>query len=82
MALMITAECISCDACVSECANKAISQGEDIYVIDSALCSECVPEHDQQQCAAVCPVECCVPDPDHSETRAQLEEKYKRIHAA
>jgi ferredoxin len=82
MALMITAECINCDACVPECPNKAISQGEDIYIIDPALCSECVPEHDQQQCAAVCPVECCVPDPDHKETREQLEEKYKRIHAA
>ncbi|OFV82764.1 MAG: ferredoxin [Acidobacteria bacterium RBG_13_68_16] len=82
MALMITAECINCDACVSECPNKAISQGEDIYIIDTALCSECVPEHDQQQCAAVCPVECCVPDPDHKETREQLEEKYKLIHAA
>ncbi len=82
MAYMITAECISCDACVSECPNQAISQGEDIYVIDAERCSECVPEHDQQQCAAVCPVECCVTDPNHQETRDQLEEKYKKVHAA
>jgi ferredoxin len=82
MAYMITAECISCDACVPECPNDAISQGEDIYVIDAEKCTECVPQHEQQQCVAVCPVDCCVPDPNHQETREQLEEKYKRLHAA
>ena len=81
MSLMITEECISCDACVPECPNEAISQGEDIYVIDAARCSECVPVHDQQQCAVVCPVNCCVPDPNHKETREQLETKYKTLHA-
>ncbi len=80
MAFMITEECISCDACVAECPNQAISQGEDIYVIDSARCSECVPAHDQQQCAVVCPVNCCVADPNHKETRDQLEAKYKSLH--
>jgi len=81
MSLMITEECISCDACVPECPNEAISQGEDIYVIDAVRCSECVPVHDTQQCAVVCPVNCCVPDPNHTETREQLETKYKTLHA-
>jgi ferredoxin len=34
MALIITDECINCDVCEPECPNGAISQGEDIYVID------------------------------------------------
>ena len=34
MALIITDECINCDVCEPECPNDAISQGEEIYVID------------------------------------------------
>jgi len=80
MALMITEECINCDACVSECPNEAISEGDDIYVIDPAKCTECIPVHDDPQCAAVCPVDCCVADPDHEESRDELEAKYKGLH--
>lgn len=42
MALMITDECINCDVCEPECPNEAISQGEEIYVIDPNLCTQCV----------------------------------------
>ena len=34
MATMITDECINCGACEPECPNSAITQGDDIYVID------------------------------------------------
>ncbi len=34
MATVITEECINCGACEPECPNGAISQGDDIYVID------------------------------------------------
>ena len=80
MAFMITEDCINCDACVPECPNEAISQGDSIYVIDAARCTECVPVHDQQQCAVVCPVDACVVDPNAHETRDQLEAKYKSLH--
>ena len=80
MAYHITEECISCDACVSECPNEAISEGDPIYVIDSDKCTECVGFFDEAQCAAVCPVDCCVTDPDHQETEEQLLEKKKRLH--
>ncbi len=36
MATLITEECINCGACEPECPNGAISQGDDIYVIDPA----------------------------------------------
>ena len=39
MALIITDECINCDVCEPECPNGAISQGDEIYVIDPDSCS-------------------------------------------
>ncbi|HHF42136.1 MAG: ferredoxin [Candidatus Aminicenantes bacterium] len=80
MAYMITEECINCGACEPECPNQAITAGDEIYVIDPEKCTECVPVYDESQCAAVCPVDACVPDPNHKETREELEEKYKAIH--
>ena len=40
MATTITDECINCGACEPECPNEAISEGDDIYIIDAALCTE------------------------------------------
>ena len=82
MALTITEECINCDVCEPECPNDAISQGDEIYVIDPDKCTECVGHYDEPQCQQVCPVDCIIPDPDHRETKEQLLEKYKRLMAA
>ena len=60
MAMKITDECISCGACEPECPTEAISEADDIYVIDTALCVECEGYFDTQQCIEVCPVECIV----------------------
>jgi len=79
MALMITDECIACGACISECPNEAISEGEP-YVINPDLCTECVGFFDTPQCVEVCPVDCIIADPDHEETQEQLLEKKKKIH--
>jgi ferredoxin len=79
MALVITDECINCDVCEPECPNGAISQGEEVYVIDPALCTECVGHFDTPQCLSVCPVECIHQDPAHPETRDDLWQKYLRL---
>jgi ferredoxin len=76
MALIITDECINCDVCEPECPNDAISQGEEFYVIDPSLCTECVGHHEESQCVEVCPVDCIILDPDIVETRDQLYKKY------
>lgn len=81
MAYMITEECINCAACEPECPNEAISVGDEIYEINPDLCTECVGHFDESQCAAVCPVDCCVPDPDHKETKEELMVKYKKLTA-
>ena len=80
MATIITEECINCGACEPECPNQAISQGEDIFVIDPLLCTECVGFHDEEACAAVCPVDCCIPDPNNLETEEALLARAQKIH--
>ena len=80
MATIITEECINCGACEPECPNKAISQGEDIFVIDPKLCTECVGFHDEEACAAVCPVDCCVPDPAIVESESTLYDRAVKLH--
>ena len=80
MAYLINEECISCGACEPECPNEAITAGDEIYEIEAAKCTECVPVFNEQQCVAVCPTDACVPDPDNKESREELEAKYKGIH--
>nr|VFK21118.1 MAG: 4Fe-4S dicluster domain-containing protein [Candidatus Kentron sp. LPFa]VFK65599.1 MAG: 4Fe-4S dicluster domain-containing protein [Candidatus Kentron sp. UNK]VFK71587.1 MAG: 4Fe-4S dicluster domain-containing protein [Candidatus Kentron sp. UNK] len=79
MALMITEECINCDVCEPECPNGAISPGDETYVIDPDLCTECVGHYENSQCTEVCPVDCILQDPNRQETPEQLQEKYERI---
>ena len=96
MATMITSECINCGACEPECPNTAIYQGgvewlgldgashaalnNELFYIVPEKCTECVGFFDQEQCAAVCPVDCCVPNPDDPETEEQLIAKARVIH--
>lgn len=81
MAMFITTDCISCGACEPECPNEAITAGDAIYVIDPDKCTECVGAHDAPKCVEVCPVDgCIVIDPDHTESREDLEAKYQRLH--
>ncbi len=79
MAYIITEECINCGACEPDCPNLAISAGEERYVIDPAKCTECVGHFDASQCAVVCPVDACVPDPDRKETKDELMAKFHKL---
>ncbi|MGZ4958264.1 MAG: YfhL family 4Fe-4S dicluster ferredoxin [Methylomonas sp.] len=81
MALLISDECINCDVCEPECPNGAISQGTDIYVINPALCTECVGHHDKPQCMEVCPVDCISKDPNVVEDQDGLYQKYLKLTA-
>ena len=60
MAMKITDECSACSVCMEECENSAISEGDPIYVIDPAKCTECEGLADAPKCVEVCPVECIV----------------------
>jgi ferredoxin len=95
MATVITSECINCGACEPECPNTAIYAGgvawelngatspaiaQDIYYIVPSKCTECVGFHDHEACAAVCPVDCCIPDPNIPETEAVLLARARELH--
>src|SRR5262249_36326540 len=96
MATMITSECINCGACEPECPNTAIYQGavdwqapdgamhpalsSEIFYIVPEKCTECVGFHDHEACAAVCPVDCCVPDPNIPETHDVLLARARALH--
>ena len=79
MALKITEECINCDVCEPVCPNEAIYAGDDIYVINPALCTECVGHYDTPQCVDICPVDCIPKDPKLPETEDELLVKYQKL---
>ena len=96
MATMITDECINCGACEPECPNTAIYQGgvewdapdgtkhpalvNEFFYIVPEKCTECVGFYDHEACAAVCPVDCCIPNPDIPETDGVLIERARALH--
>jgi ferredoxin len=79
MALIITDDCINCTVCEPECPNEAIFEGEEIYEINSDLCTECVGHYDEPQCQLVCPVDCIPLDPNRAESKEELLMKYKEL---
>ena len=56
------------------------ADGNDLYYIVPDKCTECKGFHDEPQCAAVCPVDCCVDDPDHRESDDNLLSKKDSLH--
>ena len=53
---------------------------DDVYYIVPDKCTECKGFHDEPQCAAVCPVDCCVPDENFVETETELLSKKQFLH--
>ena len=53
---------------------------DDYYFIVPDKCTECVGFHDEPQCAAVCPVDCCVPDDDRVESDEVLLARQNTLH--
>mgnify|MGYP000125202879 FL=1 len=53
---------------------------DEFYFIAPDKCTECIGFHEEPQCAAVCPVDCCVPDDEFVEAKEALLEKQKFLH--
>jgi ferredoxin len=53
---------------------------DEIYFIVPDKCTECVGFHEEPQCAAVCPVDCCLEDPDHVESKEVLLARKETLH--
>ena len=54
---------------------------DEVYYIVPDKCTECQGFHEEPQCAAVCPVDCCVPDEDNEEDEETLLKKKAWLHA-
>lgn len=52
----------------------------DVYYIVPDKCTECQGFHEEPQCAAVCPVDCCIPDERYQETVEELLAKKDKMH--
>lgn len=52
----------------------------DVYYIVTDKCTECVGFHDEPQCAAVCPVDCCIDDENARESKDELLAKKTFMH--
>lgn len=63
MAVRITEECISCEACAPECPVAAILEDgheknpSDVFYVKPESCVECVDHADKPRCAEACPTE-------------------------
>jgi len=94
MAVKITEECISCNACEAECPNNAIysagtpwvlggeehpAVSDDITYVVTEKCTECVGFHDEPQCIAACPTEAIIYDEDKKETKEELMAKKEHL---
>ncbi|MDZ4749486.1 MAG: 4Fe-4S dicluster domain-containing protein [Saprospiraceae bacterium] len=68
------------DGTVVDVNDKQEPVSMDYYYIVPDKCTECKGFHDEPQCAAVCPVDCCLPDPDRSESDDILLGRKARLH--
>ena len=92
MAIKITEECINCGACEPECPNNAIYEGgvewaiadgttvKGSFTLMDGSVTDADQKHAEPQCAAVCPVDCCVPDEMYRETVEELIAKKDKMH--
>jgi ferredoxin len=71
---------ITVDGETVDVSKRFAPKSDDTYYIVTNKCTECVGFHEEPQCAAVCPVDCCVPDPDHVESQEVLQSKKERMH--
>ena len=53
---------------------------EEFYYISPDKCTECKGFHEEPQCAAVCPVDCCIDDEDLRESEDELLAKKDFMH--
>lgn len=68
------------DGTVVDAKVKQSPVSNEFYYIVTDKCTECMGFHEEPQCAAVCPVDCCVPDPENVEDEETLLAKKAWMH--
>lgn len=62
MSFSINELCVNCWACVDVCPNDAIASAKPHFTITASKCTECIGDHDDAQCASICPIEGAILD--------------------
>ena len=68
------------DGSVVDASDKQNPVSDEFYYIVPDKCTECVGFHEEPQCATVCPIDCCVPDPEREEEEVVLLARKERLH--
>lgn len=68
------------DGMVTDADERHPARSAEVYYIIPDKCTECQGFHDEPQCAAVCPVDCCIPDELYRQTIEELLDKKNRLH--
>lgn len=76
----VQGQVVKMDGTADEANNPHPPIAMDIYYITPEKCTECVGFHDEPQCAAVCPVDCCVDDENVRESKEALLAKKDKLH--
>ncbi len=77
----VTGSVVLLDGTVVDTTQRFDALTNDTYYIAANKCTECQGFHEEPQCAAVCPVDCCVPDEDCVETPEALLVKKLSLHS-
>lgn len=68
------------DGSVMDASQRNAPLSNDLYYIVPDKCTECQGFHEEPQCVAVCPVDCCVPDDNNRESLEELLARKDRLH--
>ena len=71
---------VELDGAILDAKTSQLPVSNEFYYIVSGKCTECTGFHEEPQCAAVCPVDCCVPDEMYRETVEELLAKKEKLH--
>jgi len=71
---------VQMDGTTTDADSRHEPRAVDTYYITPDKCTECQGFHEEPQCAAVCPVDCCVPDEMYKETVDELLGKKEKLH--
>jgi ferredoxin len=71
---------VQTDGTITQAEDRHAPKAVDTYYITNEKCTECQGFHEEPQCAAVCPVDCCVPDEMYRETVDELLAKKDKLH--
>ncbi|WP_366182487.1 4Fe-4S dicluster domain-containing protein [Flavobacterium ovatum] len=76
----LTGKVILADGTEVDAEDAQTPVSDEVYYIVPGKCTECKGFHDEPQCAAVCPVDCCIPDDNHVEDEETLLSRKAFLH--